>query len=1145
MTFKFLCRLAAGHLIRACICLLAALGMVTTCHAQSGNLKEIVDIHLSNTTALQVIESMDKQSQYSFTYTQSQLKAIPLKKVDFDHISLAAAIEELGKLAGLEFMIMDGSIAVQLKNGGNKNTGAPGAGPMITIQGKITDSKTTRPIQSATIEVRGTKKSVVSDEEGNFLIQVRDTNAVLVITSVGYTSLSIRIGSHTMMNIQLKASGRSLESVTVTARRKVNNEAALLNERRISAVVSDGISARNMEKTASITTTQALQRVAGVTITDDKFVAIRGLGDRSVIAELNGARLSSSNPDRSAVPLDLVPASLLDNVTVYKTLTPDRPSDASAGIIELKTKSVPDSLTVEFTAQVGFNTSVGLIGKVNAFRGYNPGFLGENINKNNLSADFKNLTNLYPGGTDQIQQLFTDSRNNPAMAKESYRINQIMLGFSPVATTSFQTAQPNQVYSASFGNTYHIFGDHRLGVILGASYYVRTENRYHAELNQYSIYQGVLTGTSQIYSPQRIANYITPDYIRMGKYLGYQEISGTETINYGGLAGITYQFNQRNEVQLQFVGSRGAQVGGTSLTGSYQNTGLDYQVLNQVNQLSQSYRVFNTYNLQGEHKLLAKDWSPRLSYNASASISSQNEPDFRFSDVADAHKVKFADPNGTGVISDYYAFVVGQVHGLGPTNLITADPNGRRYRFLHENNYNLRMDLVQPVSVAGRNHELKFGINYLKRNRDFTENVLGFPGTDTSGDNGLLQKAHGDLSALVSYRNVGLSNPANYDQEGQARTGGFLYQIRKSPNNYTGYYETRAFYGMADMHLTDKIRLIGGVRFENTDIRANVDTANVYDAVSHSDTGVNLNPNTGYFQKYKPFYSGNLVYSPDKNMNFRFAFSTSLARPELREITNIYEFDPFQFAVIVGNPKLVNQTAKSYDFRWEWFPRTNEVFAVSVFYKTIKNQLTKVFVYNTPGDGAQSPEFPIVEFINDPEPGKVYGMEFEARKDLGKSGLPFKNLFIGVNALIAHSLIRKNADRLDKSRIIDRFSQATSPIFEQAPYSINAYLDYDNPKTGTNITTSFNIVGERLIQVQLDGAPDIYDRPVPLLDVVFSQRFWKRFVVKGFAKNLLNPAYKEVYADPASHGKFYGQTYIHHKYHRGTEFSLGLTYNLF
>jgi hypothetical protein len=186
-----------------------------------------------------------------------------------------------------------------------------------------------------------------------------------------------------------------------------------------------------------------------------------------------------------------------------------------------------------------------------------------------------------------------------------------------------------------------------------------------------------------------------------------------------------------------------------------------------------------------------------------------------------------------------------------------------------------------------------------------------------------------------------------------------------------------------------------------------------------------------------------------------------------------------------------------------------------------------------------------VEFQNDPNQGQVYGIELELRKNLGLLSPTLRHFFLGANFMAAYSEITKNPARLDASRINDRHSPAKSPVFEQPPYSVNAYLDYDNAKSGTSLTASFNVVGERLIQVQLDGTPDIYDRPAPLLDFVFSQKLGRRFLVKGFAKNILNPAFREVYAYPGNGGKFYGSTYIHHQYNKGTELALGLTYNLF
>jgi len=1128
-------------------------GMLYATTARSQDISRIkITLRLNNANLKQSFLELQQKSGIRFSFGENLVESNPKRiNVDFNQISLEDALKQVLSNTTLRYKLVNDFIVIETK---------PVPPPPGVIEGIVYDAKTKETLISSVVIIN--RISYATDMNGHYKVSLPPGTYELEIRYVGYESKKIpgvivKAGETTALNIFLQPSTNALNEVRVEARKRSASESAILNDRKNSAVVSDGISAQNIEKTASITTTQALQRVTGVTITDDKYVAIRGLGDRSVIAELNGARLSSSNPDRSAVPLDLVPAALLDNITVYKTLSPDRPADASAGMIELKTKSIPEAMVLEFTAQTGTNSTIGLSGQYNSFYNSNLGFFGQNVSKHNLSPDFTNLASQYPGGLTQIQNLFIQSRNNPALADEAFRVSKIMQSFDPVLTTQYQKANPNQVYTLSFGNSYKIFHGHTLGVVVSANYYQRTTDIYNGERNQYSLFQGVVTGSPTIYSALHIPNFITPDYPRLGNYLSYKENTGTETLNYGGLVGLTYQFNSRNEIQAQYLGSRGAESQGSNLTGAWQNTGLNFPVYNTINQLRTTYRTFNTYNLQGTHKFLDKSWSPKLDYNLSSSKSTQTDPDFRSTDVADYRTQRFQDPNGVGIGSDTYTFVSGLVHSVGNDNstAIVADPNGRQYRKLNETNYNGKADLSQPFKIGKLEQLLKFGFNYLKRDRDYTEQILGLPGSNLGGGGAqLLNNAKGDLNQLVSPSNIGLLDPEQYDSEGQPRVGGFLYQTKKSPNNYTGTYETRAFYGMLDAHVSDGLRITGGVRFESTDIRAHVDTAgvfvpqnlNVLTGLPNQSVKYSTNqPNTAYTQNYKPYYSVNLTYSKIKGMNFRLAYSTSLARPELRELTNIFEFDPFQFAVVGGNPNLVNQLTKSADFRWEWFTGPGEVLSASAFTKTIYNSLEKTFSYQSQGNLSTAPEFPLIIYQNDPNVGKVYGVELEARKDLGKMWDPLKYLFIGTNLLLDESTIDKNPARLDASRINDRRSPATSPVFEQAPYSINAYLDYANTASGTDITTSFNMVGARLIQVQLDGTPDIYDRPTPTLDLVFSQKLGKKWIVKGFAKNLFDPPYKEVYTNPGNDGKYYGNEYIYREYHKGAEFSLGLTYKLF
>ncbi|WP_243403281.1 TonB-dependent receptor [Sphingobacterium haloxyli] len=1134
-----------------------------------------ITISKQNSSIYAVLEEIRKQSNYDFFYNLDIFKDAKPVDIHVKNANLDQVLNACFANQPYTYVIEAGSVIITKKA---KVDSKPSLQQQLQITGRVVSAADGRALLGVSVRIKGSNTVTVTNPNGQFTITVPASGTTLTFTSLGLDPQEVRVGPNNKnITVRMYETTAQLEEVAVTvqARRRTNTEIAVLEERKNASIVQDAISAQMIERTGSITTTQALQRVAGVTVTDDKYVAVRGMGDRSVIGQLNGVRLSSSDPDRSAIPLDLVPASLLDNITIYKTVTPDKPADAASGIVELKTKSVPDKMTFEVIAQTGFNSNIGIGGNYNSFWNSDMGVLGTKINNKNLSQDFLNLSQQYPGGLGTIQNMIAQSGYNADVRQEVSRINGIMQGFDPVLTTQGQQAPLNQLYSATFGNSYDVFDKHKLGVILGGNYYRRTSNIYDGDLAQYSIYQGVVTGNPYIYSQRNIPNFTTTNNIVMGPYQTYREHTGVETLNYGVLGGLTYRFDPRHEISFQYMGSWGGENRATNLRGGYYYAGLPGEVNSTTYSLKQTYRTLNTFNLQGEHKFLRGAYSPRLSYNLATSTSEQNDPDYRFANLVDYAPryggVYYRPVLGEGAIGDgeyvytdrYYALTSGYVNGFGPYGIMQADPNGRRWRNLEEVNYNYKADLAVPFPFLGIKQELKVGFNYLSREREFGENVLFLPGSNFSNYAGSydhtgitsalpLYDVSGNLDRLVSNEVVGLQLPSGAVGEGDFPVGGFLYNIQKSPNNYRGFFETNAFYGMLDLKLTEEFRIAGGVRFENTNIQSAVDTANVFLDPSleaaNADGTVNLNPqnpNSAYKQGYKPFYSVNATYTLNDNMNFRAAFNTTLARPELRELTNVYEFDAFQMGLVVGNPNLVNQSTKNLDFRWEWFPNPGEVIAVSAFGKEINNQLVKVFSLETEGLAATFPEFPVIRFENDPNTGRVWGLEFEVVKDLGTIWDPAQGFFIGSNLLLAQSEVKKTPERLAANWSIDRNAPENSPLFEQAPYSINAWLNYDNKKWGTDLTATFNIVGERLVQINMTGEPDLYTRPFAMLDLVFTQRINNRIQFKGYAKNILNPDIKTVYANPKTQGRWYGNEYINRSYKRGAEVMLGFSYNLF
>ena len=155
---------------------------------------------------------------------------------------------------------------------------------------------------------------------------------------------------------------KKLTTVTVRSAGKKITEASVITTIRNSSVVSDGVSIEFIKKTPDRNVGDALKRVSGVTIQNDKFVLVRGLADRYNSALLNKTQLPSTEPDRRAFSFDIIPTSLIDNIIVAKSASANLPGDWSGGLVQITTKEVSDNF---------FNISLGSgWGSVSTFRDF-------------------------------------------------------------------------------------------------------------------------------------------------------------------------------------------------------------------------------------------------------------------------------------------------------------------------------------------------------------------------------------------------------------------------------------------------------------------------------------------------------------------------------------------------------------------------------------------------------------------------------------------------------------------------------------------------------------------------------------------------------------------------------------------------------
>ncbi|MBL7734518.1 MAG: TonB-dependent receptor [Chitinophagaceae bacterium] len=230
----------------------------------------------------------------------------------------------------------------------------------LPLNGRVINANN-EPVSGATISVTGMERSFAANVEGRFTVNLEaGKKYTLLVSSAGYNTKSIeevevKANEDNQLSIVLENTSALAEVVVRTSVRK-ESTSALLNFQRNNTAVSSGIAADFIKRTPDKNTGEILKRVSGASIQDNKFVVVRGLGDRYNTAFLNGAQLPSSEPDKKAFSFDVIPSSVVDNIVINKTATPDLTGEFAGGLIQVTTKDVPSRNFLTLGVNIGFNT---------------------------------------------------------------------------------------------------------------------------------------------------------------------------------------------------------------------------------------------------------------------------------------------------------------------------------------------------------------------------------------------------------------------------------------------------------------------------------------------------------------------------------------------------------------------------------------------------------------------------------------------------------------------------------------------------------------------------------------------------------------------------------------------------------------------
>lgn len=579
-----------------------------------------------------------------------------------------------------------------------------------------------------------------------------------------------------------------------------------------------------------------------------------------------------------------------------------------------------------------------------------------------------------------------------------------------------------------------------------------------------------------------VTSGLTGDDARLNTAYDLSDARSSDQVLWGALVNASMKLNSKNKISLNLIRNQSSETNSRFQQGIYPiNTGTsDFSEQYQTRALQYLERSLNSAQLKGEHAFNGED-PIKVDWLSSFTYSTQNEPDLRF--FTNSFSISEGDT----------------IYQILPSRY--PEPT-RYFRDMEEYNFDNKLNVTVPFKQwNGLSAKFKVGGAFVGKQREFRERIFEYTNASSLPYNG-------SVSDYLSDQNLGL-------REGSSNNFGLVIQeISDLQNSYDGSETVMAGYAMVDLPFTGKLKATLGARYERTDINL---------------TSLQTRLPEGNIETNDVLPAANFTYEIVKDMNLRFAYGRTLARPTFRELAPFATFDFIGDFILVGNTNLKRTLIDNLDVRWEYYPGPGEIISVSGFYKNFQDPIERSV--NPVASSDQNVE---LNYRNVPN-ALVYGAELEFRKSLGFISEALQNFRLGSNVTVLRSRVDISEGELSILRANDPEAESTRPLFGQAPYIVNAFATYDNEAARMNVNVTYNVSGEKLYIVSVGGTPNVFEQPRHGLDVTVTKGFGPRFSARLNAQNLLNPEFKFTQ-------NFRGQEYIFQNSRLGQTVSLRLTY---
>ncbi|MEZ5275098.1 MAG: TonB-dependent receptor [Opitutaceae bacterium] len=872
------------------------------------------------------------------------------------------------------------------------------------IIGYVKDANTGRNLPGVNVKIPGTNRNTTTDREGRFRFGDLDAgNYAVQAEFMGYDQVSktIAVPGIGTVNLDITVGEEVVELEAVEVEGYREGRSLALQQKRTAENIRDILSSDSVGQMPDRNVADALVRLPGVAVQMDngegRFVSIRGIAPDLNNVTVNGATVANPGVDGRAgraMPLDVIGSAQISQLEVIKTNTPDMDAQGLGGTVEIKTVSAfdrekgwftgslegayneqPDrygySGQVQWADRIGADKKWGIaIGASYEFRPFKNDSIMLRWDRDDFLTDYNN-DGVFEGEAEDYPYA-VDLSIDPEEGERTRVGLNTRIEFRPDENTEFYLNGIWNQFSEKVDKLEVVLGGDRLDYDEDQDYLTDGGSRDDR-------LEPFLTSPTTLWFPSTDAIDQRIGLEDREQTLINLTLGGRKRWNSFTLSGeLTYsnaKENLKQEGQIQFRGRSGNDASMVMRDGD---------------------AVINDFN------------------GTALPFFLDPEGDGLRYDEDNQRLAEIDGPTGGDPVPVLFD-MSGELPNLTLPRQVAVDGSRWAHRrnridssLVEENTYIPRVDLQWDTdSFLGTENSgfLKGGIKYFSRNRTIDDNSFRPNFCDESVD---LQECldRGDIlfrrgnpirpsaaafpglvvpgqEVLGQYNSV---SQLSFEPAWDSSMGGFdprnnntLYpwafdSVESSENNIEDDYDLdekiTALYLMFSTDLGEKFTLIGGVRYEKTDVDIAANTWIRFDDFGedieppcanydpNADSNFCLESSESNFDYTDFFPSIQGIYRFNNNLQLRAAFTTTTGRPNFEdaapitrmetELAEARQYDDEGALVEVGeieararirNPELQPYYSKNFDVSIEYFTDWGGAFSVAAFYKDIADPI--------------------------------------------------------------------------------------------------------------------------------------------------------------------------------------------------------------